>query len=255
MPRFSANLGFLFTEHLFLDRFAAAARAGFTAVEFPDPYAHSLAAIAARLDEHALECALFNMPLGDRARGERGMACLPDRVAEFRAGVPLAIAAARAFRCARINCMAGVAPPGADPTALRGTLVDNLRFAARQFREANVMLCLEALSTVECPGFFLHGSRQADDLIRDVGEDNVRFQLDLYHMQLMEGDLATTIERLLPRIGHVQFADVPGRHEPGTGQVDFPPLFTLLDRFGYQGWVGAEYIPSRRTEETLAWKP
>jgi len=255
VPRFSANLGFLFTEHPFLDRFAAAARAGFGAVEFPDPYGHPPGAIASRLEEHALECALFNLPLGDRAHGERGLACLPDRVAEFRAGVPLAIAAARELRCMRINCMAGLAPAGADPAALRATLVDNVRFAARQFRQANLILCLEALSTVECPGFFLDGSRQAADLIRDVGEDNVRFQLDLYHMQLMEGDLAATIERLLPHIGHVQFADVPGRHEPGTGQIDFPPLFALLDRLGYQGWVGAEYRPSRRTEDTLAWKP
>jgi hydroxypyruvate isomerase len=254
MPRFSANLGFLFTEHPFLDRFAAAARAGFTAVEFPDPYAHPLAAIATRLEEHALECALFNLPLGDRDSGERGLACLPDRVAEFRAGVPLALAAARALGCARINCMAGVAPAGADPAVLRATLVDNLRFAARQFRQANVILCLEALSTVECPGFFLHHSQQAADLIRDVGEDNVRFQLDLYHMQLMEGDLAATITRLLPQIGHVQFADVPGRHEPGTGTVDLPVLFALLDRLGYRGWIGAEYRPSRRTEDTLAWK-
>jgi hydroxypyruvate isomerase len=254
MPRFSANLGFLFTEQPFLDRFAAAARAGFAAVEFPDPYAHPVGAIASRLEKHGLECALFNLPLGDRARGERGLACLPDRVAEFRAGVPLAIAAARALRCARVNCMAGIAPAGVDPAALRATLLDNLRFAAREFRQANLILCIEALSTVECPGFFVHRSRQAADLIRDVGEDNVKFQLDLYHMQLMEGDLAATIERLLPHIGHVQFADVPGRHEPGTGQVDFPPLFALFDRLGYQGWIGAEYFPSRRTEDTLAWK-
>jgi hydroxypyruvate isomerase len=253
VPRFSANLGFLFPEHAFLDRFAAAARAGFEAVEFPDPYSHPLAEIAARLQDHRLTCALFNLPLGDRARGERGLGCLPDRVAEFRAGVALAADTARALGCQRVNCMAGNAPPGADPAALRATLVDNVRFAARQLRATGITLCIEALSTGECPGFYLTGSQQAAALIAEVGEDNVAFQLDLYHMQIMEGGLPATIARVLPLVGHVQFADVPGRQEPGTGQIDFPPLFALLDQLGYRGWVGAEYRPSRRTEDTLGW--
>jgi hydroxypyruvate isomerase len=253
VPRFSANLGFLFTEHPFLERFAAAARAGFAAVEFPDPYSHGTAEIAARLAEHRLACVLINLPLGDRARGERGLACLPDRVGEFQDGVGAAIEAARALGCPRANCMAGVAPPGADPAALRETFLDNVRFAARELRKAGLALCLEALSTGECPGFFLTGSAQAAALIGDAGEEGVQFQLDLFHMEVMEGGLAATIDRLLPLIGHVQFADVPGRHEPGTGRLPLGALFAQLDRLGYTGWVGAEYRPSRRTEETLAW--
>jgi hydroxypyruvate isomerase len=253
MPRFSANLGFLFTEHPFLDRFAAAARAGFEAVEFPDPYSHPTPEIARRLEDHGLGCALFNLPLGDRAAGERGLACLPGRVAEFREGVARAVETARALRCPRLNCMAGVAPAGADPAILRATLIENVRFAARRLAQAGRTLCLEALSTAECPGFFLDGSAKVMDVIAEVGEDNVRFQLDLYHMRIMEGELAPLVERSLPLLGHVQLADVPGRGEPGTGQIDFRGLFALLDRLGYQGWVGAEYRPSRRTEETLAW--
>jgi hydroxypyruvate isomerase len=252
MPRFSANIGFLFQERPLLDRFGAAAAAGFRAVELADPYLQT-AEIAAQLDAHGLACVLVNLPMGDRARGEKGIACLPDRVAEFRDGVALAADTARTLRCPRVNCMAGVAPAGADPALLRATFVDNVRFAARELRKAGVAVCLEALNTVERPGFFLHGSRQAAELIAAVGEDGVTFQLDLYHMQIMEGDLGALIDRLGPLIGHVQLADFPGRHEPGTGEIPFPALFAQLDRAGYRGWVGAEYVPSRLTEETLGW--
>jgi hydroxypyruvate isomerase len=253
MPRFSANLGFLFPEHEFLDRFAAAAAAGFTAVEFPDPYAHPRQAIADRLAAHDLACVLLNMPMGDRAGGERGIACLPDRVAEFRDGVALAIDTARALGCRQLNCMAGRAPAGADPALLRATLLANVRFAARAFARAGLTLCLEALSAHECPGFFLSSSDAAAGLIAEAGEENVRFQLDLYHLHLQGEDLPATLARTLPILGHVQFADAPGRHEPGTGVLPLPALFAELDRLGYRGWVGAEYRPSRRTEETFAW--
>jgi hydroxypyruvate isomerase len=254
MPRFSANLGFLFQEHPLLDRFAAAARAGFAAVELADPYSQA-AAIAERLEAHRLACVLVNLPMGDRSRGDRGIACLPDRVAEFRDGVVLAADTARALRCPRVNCMAGLAPDGADPALLRATLVDNVRFAARELGKAGVAVCLEALNTVERPGFYLHGARQAEALVRELaaGGDDVTFQLDLYHMHLMGEDLPALIARMAPLIGHVQFADAPGRHEPGTGTLPLPALFARLDQVSYRGWVGAEYLPSRRTEETLAW--
>jgi hydroxypyruvate isomerase len=254
VPRFSANLGFLFTERPFLERFAAAASAGFRGVEFADPYAHPPDEIAVRLQEHGLECALFNLPMGDRAKGDMGLGCLPDRVEEFNDGLALAADIARRLGCARVNCMAGRAPEGADPTELRATLVANLKRAARALARVGVTVCLEALNTVDCPGFFVSGSQQAADLLRDVAEDNVRLQFDCYHMQVMEGDLHASLTRLFPLIGHIQFADAPGRHEPGTGDIDHDRLFAHLDALGYGGWVGAEYRPSRRTEETLGWK-
>jgi hydroxypyruvate isomerase len=253
MPRFSANLGFLFTEHPFLDRLGAAARAGFRAVEIGDPYTYGAEAIAGRLAEHDLACALLNLPMGDRSQGDMGLACLPHRVAEFREGVARGVEMALALGCPRLNCMAGRQPAGADPAELRGTLIENVRFAARAFARAGLTVCLEALNTIDTPGFFLSGTAQVMDVIRDVGEDNVRLQLDLYHMHIMEGGLAATIARLLPHLGHVQFGDVPGRHEPGTGDVPFAALFAQLDGLGYAGWVGAEYRPSGRTEDSLGW--
>jgi hydroxypyruvate isomerase len=255
MPRFSCNLGFLFTEVPFLARFAAAARAGFAAVEIADPYAWPHDEQAARLREHALACALINFPMGDPSRGDRGLGCLPGRVPEFRDSVALAIDTARALGCTRANCMAGRRPAGADPHELRATLVDNLRFAARQCARAGLTVCLEPLNDVDDPAIFLSGSAEAVAIIREVGEDNLQLQLDCYHAQIMEGDAAATVARLLPVIGHIQIGDVPGRHEPGTGTIDFPALFALLDEAGYRGWVGAEYRPSRATAETLAWLP
>jgi hydroxypyruvate isomerase len=253
MPRFCANLGFLFTEVPFLERFAAAAAAGFTAVELADPYTVGAARIAAELEQHGLTCALFNMPMGDRAGGERGLACLPDRVQEFRDGVAAAADAARILRCSRINCMAGRVPAGADPLLLRATLVDNVRFAARALADSELTMCIEPLSTAECPDFFLTGVQPAIELINEVGADNLRLQFDCYHRQVQEGDAVGSLSRLLPLVGHVQIGDVPGRHEPGTGQIPFRRLFAELDRLRYEGWVGAEYHPSGRTVETLGW--
>jgi hydroxypyruvate isomerase len=255
VPRFSANLHFLFGEHAFLDRFAAAARAGFRAVEFPDPYAHPLPELAARLRAHDLQCVLLNFPMGDRARGEMGIACLHDRRDEFSASLPRAIEAARALGCPRLNCMAGRQPPGADPGQLRATLVDNLRLAARACASAGLELSLEPLNTTDHPDIFIRGTRQAMEIIDEVGATNLRLQFDCYHLHLMEGDLERSLQRLLPRIGHIQIGDVPGRHEPGTGEIAYPRIFELLDRLGYEGWVGAEYRPSKRTEETLTWLP
>jgi hydroxypyruvate isomerase len=255
VPRFSANLHFLFGEHPFLDRFAAAAQAGFSAVEFPDPYAHPLPELAARLRAHALQCVLLNLPMGDRANGEMGIACLPDRRDEFRAGLARAIEAARALDCPRLNCMAGRQPAGADPRRLRDTLVENLRLAAEACAGAGLEVTLEPLNTTDIPDIFVRGSQQAIDLIEAAGAPNLRLQFDCYHLQLMEGALESSLERLLPRIGHIQIGDVPGRHEPGTGGIPYPRIFALLDRLGYSGWVGAEYHPSQRTDLTFGWMP
>ena len=224
-------------------------------MEFPDPYAHPLPALAQRLRAHALECVLLNFPMGDRARGEMGIACLPDRTAEFRAGLERAIEAATALGCPRLNCMAGRQPAGADPASLRATLVANLRLAAEACARHGLEVTLEPLNTSDLPDIFVHGTAQALAILDEAGAPNLRLQFDCYHLQIMEGALESALPRLLPRIGHIQLGDVPGRHEPGTGTIPYPRLFALLDRLGYQGWVGAEYHPSRRTEETFGWLP
>ena len=253
MPRFAANLSFLFTEVEFLDRFEGAARAGFRGVEYMSPYEWPAEAIADRLRRHGLEQVLFNLPAGDWARGERGIACHPDRVAEFQEGVARAVAYAAALGCRRLNCLAGIAPPDVAPERLRETLVSNLRFAADRLGQADLRLLVEPLNTRDVPGFYLCHTRQALEVIDAVGAENLDLQYDAYHMQVMEGNLAVTLERNLGRIGHVQIADHPGRHEPGTGEIDYGFLLAHLDRIGYQGWVGCEYRPAAGTEAGLGW--
>ena len=254
MPRFAANLTMLFTEVPFLDRFERAARAGFPAVEFLFPYAFPAEEIRRRLDAHGLALVLHNLPAGDWDAGERGIACLPDRVDEFRTGVATAIGYAKALSVTQLNCLAGKAPTGADPALLQRTLVDNLRFAATALREAGIRLLLEPINTVDIPGFFVNRSAQALVLIDEVGADNLFLQYDLYHAQRMEGELAATLEKHLARIAHVQLADNPGRHEPGTGEINYPFLFAHLDRIGYSGWIGCEYKPATTTEAGLHWR-
>jgi len=253
MPRFAANLSMLFTEAPFLDRFERAARAGFQAVEFMFPYPYSAADLRARLDAHGLQLVLHNLPAGDWDAGERGIACLPDRVAEFRSGVAQAIEYAGALGVPQVNCLVGKTPANADPALVHRTLVDNLRFAAAALRKAGARLLVEPINTYDIPGFHLHGTRQALDLLDEVGADNAFVQYDLYHMQRMEGELAATLAQHLPRIGHVQIADNPGRHEPGTGEIAWDFLFAHLDRIGYRGWVGCEYKPAGTTEAGLGW--
>ncbi len=255
MLRFAANVSMLFAEAPFLDRFARAARAGFAAVECQFPYEAPAGEIRARLDDLGLAMVLHNLPAGDWAAGDRGLACLPNRVDEFRAGVARAIAYAHALGVPQVNCLAGIAPPDADPEVLRRTLVDNLRFAARAFASEGLRLLVEPINTFDMPGFFVHRTAQAVALLDDVGEPNVFVQYDAYHMQRMEGALAATIERYLPRIAHVQVADHPGRHEPGTGEIPFDALFAELERLGYAGWIGCEYRPAGRTEDGLHWLP
>jgi hydroxypyruvate isomerase len=253
VPRLAANLSLLFPELEFAARFAAAARAGFRAVEYQFPYAWPAADVARWAREAGVEVVLHNLPAGDFASGDRGIACLPERKSEFREGVARAIAYAQAARCPRLNCLAGVIPRGAERERYRATLVENLADAAAQLRGAGIALMIEACNTRSVPGFFLHHSQQVIDAIDAAGADNAYLQYDIFHMQIMEGDLASTIERLLPRIGHMQLADVPDRHEPGTGEINFPWLLQTIDRLGYRGAIGCEYNPRGDTAAGLAW--
>jgi hydroxypyruvate isomerase len=253
MPKLAANLTMLFGDVDFLDRFGAAAGAGFRGVEFLFPYAYEAPVLKGRLREHGLTQVLHNLPAGDWAAGERGIACLPDRVEEFEAGVGKAIAYATALECNRVNCLAGILPKTVDPDAARETFVRNLRYAAPRFEAADITLLIEPINTRDMPGFFLSSTRQALDVIDDVASKNLWVQYDIYHMQIMGEDVAATIEEHLSRIAHLQLADVPGRHEPGTGDIDFGAMLTHIDRIGYTGWIGCEYIPKTTTVDGLGW--
>jgi hydroxypyruvate isomerase len=253
MPKFAANLTMLFGEVDFLDRFGAAAKCGFHGVEYLFPYAYPIEQLVERLQKHALTQVLHNLPAGDWAKGERGIACLPDRVGEFQDGVGKAIEYASALQCTQINCLAGIAPAGVDPAKIRETFVGNLQFAARKLESAGVRLLIEPCNTRDIPGFYLNRSQQALDIIDDVGSDNLFLQYDIYHMQIMEGDLARTIQRNLDSIGHLQLADNPGRNEPGTGEINYPFLFQFIDKLNYSGWIGCEYKPAKSTLEGLGW--
>nr|WP_300309810.1 hydroxypyruvate isomerase [Halomonas sp.] len=253
MPNFAANLSMLFTEVDFLDRFEAAAKAGFKGVEYLFPYDYPAAEIKARLDQFGLTQVLHNLPAGDWGAGERGIACHPDRIEEFRTGVDTAIEYATALGCRQVNCLAGIVPQGVSQADARRTLVENLRYAAERLKQAGILLIAEPINTRDIPGFFLNRTEQALDIFDEVASDNLKLQYDIYHMQIMEGDLAPTIEKHFARIAHVQLADNPGRHEPGTGEINYPFLFDHLDRLGYQGWIGCEYKPATTTEAGLGW--
>jgi len=253
MPKFCANLTLLWNELDFLDRFAAAAKAGFTGVEYLFPYDYDKNALAEQLAQHKLTQVLHNLPAGDWAKGERGIGCRPDRVGEFQDGVGRAIEYAVALGCKQLNCLAGVAPQGVATERLRETFVSNLKFAALQLKQAGIRLLIEPINTRDIPGFFLNHTAQALDLIAEVGSDNLYLQYDIYHMQVMEGDLAHTIEAHLKLIPHMQLADNPGRNEPGTGEINYPFLFQHIDRIGYVGWIGCEYNPRAATDAGLAW--
>lgn len=253
MPKFAANLSFLYADKPFLDRFAAAAADGFPAVEYVGPYAFPADDIRALLDRHGLKQALFNLPAGNWDAGERGIGCLPDRVEEFREGVDRALDYARALDCVKLNCLAGIAPAGADPELLERTLVENVAYAARLCAEAGVRLLLEPINLRDIPGFFVSTTDHAERILDDVGSDNLFLQYDIYHTQVMQGDLIATFERLANRIAHVQVADNPGRHEPGTGEINYANVFKILDAAGYDGFVGCEYKPLAGTSEGLGW--
>lgn len=253
MPRLAANLSYLFTEVDFLDRFAAAARAGFRAVEYQFPYAHDKQAIAERLAENDLEMVLVNLPAGDTQAGDAGIACDPNRRQEFHEGVEEGIDVALALGCPQLNCLAGIAPAGVSGSELFDTFVENLRFAADRFSQAGLRLLIEPINTRDRPGFYLSRSTQAMEIIDAVGADNLFLQFDVYHTQIMQGDIVNNFEAHRHRIRHVQIADNPGRHEPGTGELNFPFILGALDRLGYQGWVSCEYAPSGSTEDSLGW--
>lgn len=253
MPKFAANLTMLFTEHDFLDRFEHAAKAGFTAVEFLFPYAFAADDIAQRLEKFGLTLVLHNLPAGNWDAGERGIACHPDRVGEFRAGVATAITYAKALGVKQLNCLAGKTPPGVSDEVLRQTFVSNLRFAAAELKQAGLNLLIEPINTFDIPSFYLNRTAQAVDILDEVGASNAFVQYDIYHAQRTEGELASTLQKHLPRIGHIQLADNPGRHEPGTGEINYPFLFTHLEQLGYSGWIGCEYKPATTTEAGLGW--
>jgi hydroxypyruvate isomerase len=253
MPRFDANCSMLFAEAPFLDRFERAAKAGFTAVEFLFPYAHAPAEIADRLDANGLSAVLFNTPPGDSDAGERGMACIPGRETEFRDSVRHAVDYARALGVGNVHVLAGLLPRGIARAVAHRTYVENLRFAAAQFAPIGVRALIEPINAFDMPDYFLHRNADALAIIDEVAAPNLLLQFDLYHAQRSEGELAATIARLLPKIGHMQIADNPGRHEPGSGEINFPFLFAHIDRLGYAGHVGCEYRPLGTTEAGLGW--
>ena len=253
MPKFCANLTMLWNELDFTDRFAAAARAGFKGVEYLFPYDHDKNRLAEQLRQHRLTQVLHNLPAGNWAQGERGIACHPRRVAEFQDGVGKAIEYAQALGCNQVNCLAGIRPSQVDPGLARETYIRNLQFAAPLLHDAGIKLLIEPVNTRDIPGFFLNNSKQAFDIIKAVGSDNLFLQYDIYHAQVMEGDLARTIEANLALIPHMQLADNPGRNEPGTGEINYPFLFQHIDRIGYGGWIGCEYKPKTTTDAGLGW--
>lgn len=253
MPKFSANLSFLYQDLAFPNRFMAAARDGFGAVEYLGPYAEPKEKVADALRANGLKQALFNVPSGDWAGGERGIACLGDRVQEFRDGVALALDYAKVLDCRQVNVLSGLAPEDADPGALENTLVENLKYAAARCADAGVKLLIEPINLHDIPGFFVSTTAHAERILEKVGSDNLYIQYDFYHMQIMQGDLIPTFIRLKEKIAHVQIADNPGRNEPGTGEINYGFILSELDRLGYDGWVGCEYKPKAGTSEGLAW--
>jgi hydroxypyruvate isomerase len=254
MIKLAANLSMLFTELDFLDRFKAASDAGFHAVEMQFPYAYQASDIADRLKATQLELVLHNLPAGHWEAGERGIACHPDRVDEFKAGVELALRYAQTLNVRQLNCLAGILPEGVSQAAAHHTLMHNLVFAADKLRAAGIRLLIEPINTYDVPGFFLSTSSQAIDIIKESGSDNLFLQYDLYHMQRMEGELIQTIKSNLILIKHIQLADNPGRFEPGTGEINFHNVFIELDAMGYEGWIGCEYKPKAGTLAGLGWR-
>ena len=253
MPRFAANLSMLYPQHEFLDRFAAAAADGFEAVEFLFPYDYSATELKQRLSDNGLVQALFNVPPGDWAAGERGIATLPGREDEFRSGFDRALEYAAVLGNTRVHVMAGLLAAESDRARHHSVYLQNLAYAADQAGKAGITVLLEPINTRDMPGFFLNRQDQAQAICKEVGATNLKVQFDCYHCQIVEGDLATTLRRDFDRIGHIQIAGVPDRHEPDQGEVNYPYLFELMDHLGYDGWVGCEYRPKGDTSTGLQW--
>lgn len=253
MPKFCANLGFLFTERPFLDRFAASAKAGFAGVEFSQPYDHKVDQLVELLNENRLSQVLINLPAGDWEAGERGIACLPDRVGEFQDGVGIAIDYAKTLGNRLINCLAGIKPQSLSYDLAFQTLVENMRFAALAMDKAELTLVVEPINSYDMPGFLLNTTAAAIAALDAADMPTIKLQYDIYHMQRMEGEISSTLQQLMPRIGHIQCAGVPGRTEPNHGELDYDHVFGLIDSLGYRGWIGAEYRPVAGTEQGLGW--
>ena len=253
MPKLAANLSLLFTEHGFLERFDAARKAGFRAVEYQYPYELNPGEVGAAARDAGVQVVLHNVPRGNAQRGDHGTACLPGREQDFRHDLERAVEYARAAGCPRLHCLAGVMPPNADREAMHATYVSNLKYAAGRLRRESMRLLIEPVSERTAANYFLGGSAQAIRVLDEVAADNAFLQYDMFHMQMLEGNLASTIERLLPRIGHMQLADAPGRDEPGSGEINFGFLLAHIDRLGYAGWVGCEYNPRGDTVQGLKW--
>jgi len=253
MPKLAANLSMMFTEVPFMDRFDAAAKAGFKGVEFLFPYEFDLNQIADKLKSNNLQLVLHNLPAGNWAGGERGITCHPDRVGEFQDGVGKGIEAAKKLGVPQLNALAGKLPEGVSADKARATFVSNLKFAAEKLKAEGIRLITEPINTFDIPGFFLNRTQQAVDIIKEVGSDNLFIQHDIYHMQRMEGELANTIKANIGLIKHMQLADNPGRNEPGTGEINYKFLFKFIDDLGYDGWIGCEYKPLTTTEAGLGW--
>lgn len=258
MPRFAANLTMMYQEHNFLDRFAAAAKDGFTAVEFLFPYEHPASTLAALLKENGLEQVLFNAPPGNWQAGERGTAALPGREEEFRAGFLRALEYAQALGCPRIHAMAGLVPAGADRVRMREVFVSNLAWAAHEAQAHSVDVLIEPIAQRNIPGYFLNFQEEAHAIAAESGATNLKILMDLFHCQVAEGDLVMRMRKYIAdsketRVGHFQIAGVPERHEPDTGEVNYEYIFDAMDQLGYEGWVGCEYVPRAGTSAGLAW--
>jgi hydroxypyruvate isomerase len=253
MPKFAANLTMMFTEVPFPERFARAAKAGFEGVEFLFPYDHAPQGVAGWLHESRLVNVLFNMPPGDWTAGERGLAALPGREAEFRASVAKALDYARALGTERLHVMAGLLSAGADRARHRAVYVGNLRHAARELAREGRTLLIEPINTRDMPGYFLNTQDDGHAICGEVGEPNLKVQMDFYHTQIVQGDVTMTLRKYFAGVGHIQIAGVPERHEPDTGELNNNYLMRVLDELGYDGWVGCEYRPRARTEEGLSW--
>ena len=252
MLKFSANLTMMFSEVDFPSRFERAAKAGFKGVEYLFPYGWRKEQLADELGKHRLKQVLHNLPAGDWQAGERGIACLPGREGEFQDGVGLALDYAKALKCDRLNCLVGKKPQGKSEKVSQ-TLVNNLQFAATALEKENIRLLIEPLNNQDIPGFCLVHTQDALQLFKEVNVPNLWLQYDIYHMQIMEGNLTKTILSNLSQIVHLQIADNPGRHEPGTGEINFTNLFRFIDEAGYDGWIGCEYNPAGKTEDGLQW--
>ena len=253
MTKLAANISMMFTEVDFLDRFEVAAKAGFKGVEYLFPYDYPADQIKEKLDQNGLRQVLFDFPAGDWDAGERGIGALPDRIGEFQDGVGMAVEYARVLECERLTVLAGKANANKTDVAMQQTLIDNLKFASNAVIDTNTTILLEAINTIDIPGYYVSHTDQSRAAVESAEADNVKLQYDIYHMQIMEGDVPRAIDSNLDVIGHFQLADNPGRHEPGTGEINYDFLLPHIDSKGYEGWVGCEYIPSEDTSSGLGW--